>query len=162
MWRYIFNYLSLIFPTSRFFWLKSKILRLANVQIGQNVSVCSQCWIYGHGKIKIGSETWLSQGVKFLTHNDAQITIGKFCDIGPFVKFLTGGHEISSHKRRAGLGFAKPIKVDDGCWIGASTIILHGVHIGAGSVIAAGSVVVHDVPKNTLFAGVPAKFVRNL
>ena len=99
MWRYIFNYLSIIFPTSRFFWLKSKILRLANVQIGQNVSVCSQCWIYGHGKIKIGSETWLSQGVKFLTHNDAQITIGKFCDIGPFVKFLTGGHEISSHKR---------------------------------------------------------------
>ena len=162
MWRYIFNYLSIIFPTSRFFWLKSKILRLANVQIGENVSVCSQCWIYGNGKIKIGSETWLSQGVKFLTHNDAQITIGNFCDIGPFVKFLTGGHEISSHKRRAGLGFAKPIKVGDGCWIGGSTIILHGVHIGAGSVIAAGSVVVHDVPKNTLFAGVPAKFVRNL
>jgi acetyltransferase-like isoleucine patch superfamily enzyme len=60
------------------------------------------------------------------------------------------------------LGFAKPITVGDGCWIGGSTIILHGVHIGAGSVIAAGSVVIHDVPKNTLFAGVPAKFVRNL
>lgn len=162
MWRYIFNYLSIILPTSRAFWLKSKILRLANVEIGENVSVCSQSWIYGKGKIKIGSDTWLSQGVKFLTHKDAKITIGKFCDVGPFVKFLTGGHEISSCKRRAGLGFAKPITVGDGCWIGGSTIILHGVHIGAGSVIAAGSVVVNDVPENTLFAGVPAKLVRHL
>lgn len=162
MWRYLFNYLSIILPTSRAFWLKSRILSLANVQIGKNVSVCSQSWIYGKGKLVIGSDTWLSQGVIFLTHKDAQITIGNFCDVGPFVKFLTGGHEISSYKRRAGMGFAKPITVGDGCWIGGSAIILSGVSIGAGSVIAAGSVVVNDVPENTLFAGVPAKLVRYL
>lgn len=162
MWRYLFNYLSIVLPTSRAFWLKSKILQFANIQIGENVSICSQTWIYGNGEIKIGSSTWLSQGIVFLTHKEAPITIGNFCDIGPFVKFITGGHEIATSKRRAGLGFSKPITVEDGCWIGAGTTILHGVHIGAGSVIAAGSVVVKNVPANTLFAGVPAKLVRHL
>jgi len=55
-----------------------------------------------------------------------------------------------------------PISVGDGCWIGARTVILGGVTIGAGSIVAAGSMVAYDVPANVLVAGVPAKVKRVL
>jgi len=94
--------------------------------------------------------------VVFYTHLDAPIMIGARCDIGPAVEFVTGGHEIGSSSRRAGRGSAKSIVVNDGCWIGARCLILGGVTIGSGAVIAAGSVVTEDVPGNVLVAGVPA------
>ena len=54
------------------------------------------------------------------------------------------------------------ISVGNGCWIGANVTILDGVNIGNGCVIAAGSVVTKNVPDNVLYAGVPAKFKKNL
>jgi maltose O-acetyltransferase len=54
------------------------------------------------------------------------------------------------------------VTIADGCWIGARALILGGVTIGPGSVIAAGSVVVSDVPENVLAAGVPARARRAL
>ncbi len=52
--------------------------------------------------------------------------------------------------------------INDGCWIGAGSRILGGVNVGAGSVVAAGSVVVRDVPASVLVAGVPAIFKKQL
>ena len=49
-----------------------------------------------------------------------------------------------------------------GTWIGANAIVLPGVRIGEGCVIAAGSVVVNDCEDNSLYAGVPARFIRKL
>jgi maltose O-acetyltransferase len=65
-------------------------------------------------------------------------------------------------QRRAGEGVANSIEIGDGCWIGARSIILGGVRIGEGSVVAAGSVVTRDVPSNVLIAGVPACIKRKL
>jgi acetyltransferase-like isoleucine patch superfamily enzyme len=55
-----------------------------------------------------------------------------------------------------------PIKIGEGVWIGARATILPGVTIGAGSVVAAGSLVTKDMPANVLIAGVPAKVIREL
>lgn len=57
---------------------------------------------------------------------------------------------------------SKPIVIEDNVWIGASVIILKGVHIGEGSIIAAGSVVTKDVPSRCVVAGNPAKIVKKL
>jgi len=84
------------------------------------------------------------------------------CDIGPNVSFVTGTHLIGKFNRRAGLGFSSRIKIGDGCWIGASVVILGGVKIGNGSVVAAGAVVINNIPKNTLVGGVPAKLIKKL
>lgn len=55
----------------------------------------------------------------------------------------------------------KPIVIEDNVWIGMNVIVLKGVNIGEGAVVAAGSVVTRSVPANTLVAGVPARVVKN-
>lgn len=62
----------------------------------------------------------------------------------------------------SGTSFARPITIESDCWIGARATILDGVRIGAGSTIAAGAVVTHDVKPRCLYGGVPARFIRAL
>ena len=162
MLRHLINFLFWILPPSRFFYCKRICLKLSHVEIGKNVSMCGRGWIYGRGQLRIGCDTWLSPGVIFHTHLDAPIIIGSNCDIGPSVEFIPGGHLIGSASRRAGTGTAKPIMIHDGCWIGAGSRILGGVTIGPSSIVAAGSVVIRNVPANVLVAGVPAVVKKDL
>ena len=55
----------------------------------------------------------------------------------------------------------KEVIIEDDCWIAANSIILAGVTIGQGSVVAAGSVVTENVPAYSVVAGVPAKFIKS-
>lgn len=55
-----------------------------------------------------------------------------------------------------------PIEIKDGCWIGAGSIILPGTIVGSGCVIAAGSLVKGECKPNCLYAGIPAKIIREL
>jgi acetyltransferase-like isoleucine patch superfamily enzyme len=57
---------------------------------------------------------------------------------------------------------SEPVSIGDGTWIGTGALILPGVHVGAGCVIAAGAVVTESVPDDTLVGGVPAKVLRQL
>jgi maltose O-acetyltransferase len=162
MIRHLLNILFWILPPSRLFLFRRICLKLAQVEIGKNVSVCGRGLIYGRGRLRIGNNTWLSPGVIVYTHLNAPIEIGSNCDIGPGVEFITGGHLIGGPSRRAGEGTAKTIVVNNGCWIGAGARILGGVSIGKGAVVAAGSLVIHNVPENVLVAGVPAVVKKKL
>ncbi|RME57147.1 transferase [Candidatus Parcubacteria bacterium] len=135
---------------------------MAGVKVSKGGRVNGHTCFYGRGYVSIGEDTWIGPRCRFYTHPNAEIVIGDNCDIAPEVAFVTGTHEIGSEMRRAGRGYCLPIEVGDGCWIGARTTILGGVHIGKGSVIAAGSVVVGDIPPNALAAGVPARVKRRL
>lgn len=53
-----------------------------------------------------------------------------------------------------------PLRIDDQAWIGCNSLIPGGVHIGRGAIVGAGSVVTHDIPPFTVFAGNPARFVK--
>lgn len=57
---------------------------------------------------------------------------------------------------------AKDVLLEEGCWIGANSIILGGVTIGKNAVIGAGSVVTKNVPTQTIYAGNPAKFIKKI
>lgn len=162
MIRHFLNLIFWLLPPTRLFRLRRRLFRLAGIVILPGANFCGRSWIYGRGNLYIGHDTWISPGAVIHTHLDADIQIGARCDIGPSVEFITGSHVIGTSQRRAGNGTALPISVGDGCWIGARTVILGGVKIGDGSVVAAGSVVTRDVPANVLVAGVPARVKREL
>ncbi|MGO4994965.1 acyltransferase [Jeotgalibaca porci] len=122
-------------------------------------SISPGCF-FGDNKVKIGKGTFVNYNCFF--DNNAEIVIGDNCSIAMNVLFCTSSHETSDSARRAGKVISGPINVGDGCWIGVKSTILPGVNIGEGCVIAAGSVVTKDCKPNSLYAGVPAKFVKDL
>lgn len=161
-WRHMMNIMLWFLPPSRLFGLRRICMKSSGIDVAASVQCCGRGWVYGRGCLSIDSGTWISPGAIFYTHVEAAISIGSNCDIGPDVTFVTGTHVIGASSRRAGVGRADAIKVGDGCWIGARCLILGGVSIGDGAVVAAGAVVVKDVPSGALVAGVPARVKRML
>jgi acetyltransferase-like isoleucine patch superfamily enzyme len=88
--------------------------------------------------------------------------IGKDCAIGPRVIIGPAHHKIGPGSKRAGKAVFLTCKIEDGVWIGARSVIFGGVTVGRGSIVAAGAVVIKDVPPNTMVGGVPAKVIKKL
>ena len=145
-----------LLPDARFFAFKRFLWRMAKVEIGENVKICSSVIILGAGRLKIGSNTWI--GPKVMICANDSITIGSDCDIAPRVYIGDGTHEITHGLDRiAGIDITNPISIGNGCWICASSTILAGVTICDQCVVAAGAVVTRSVLYNkVLVAGVPA------
>lgn len=157
------NFILAITPPTRWFSLKRFLLRLLGIEIGSGSNICGDVRFYGGGKISIGSDCWIGIGSRFYTSIDADVAIGDNCDIAPLVVFMCGTHEIGGAERRAGPGFAKPIDVKSGCWIGIGSTLLGGCSIGGGSIVAARSLMLGKVyPANSLFAGSPSVVKREL
>lgn len=85
------------------------------------------------------------------------IMIGHDTNISSHVKMITGSHDIDDPDFTADF---KPIHIGHHCWIGTGAIVLQGVNIGDGAVVAAGAVVTKDVPACEVWGGVPARFIR--
>lgn len=96
--------------------------------------------------------------------DDADIFIGDDCLIGPGCHLITAQHPISPMLRKGEekLQYNKPIHIGNNVWLGAGVIVLPGVTIGDNSIVAAGSVVTHDVESNVIVAGTPAKVLRQI
>ena len=142
--------------------LPSRLRWRALRAIGMDVSrshIMARCF-FGGKNVRIEPGAFISYDCFF--DNSGPVTIGERTSVGMRVTFATSTHEIGDHNKRAGIAVAKPIKVGDGCWIGAGVTILPGVHIGNGTVIAAGAIVTQDCNPNCLYAGVPATRIRTL
>ena len=113
---------------------------------GGSIRIARRVWlgpyvvIYGHGGVEIGEQTLVSMHCAILSSNHAIPPIGKLI--------------------RNGADVLLPTKIGSDVWIGANAVILGGVTIGDGAVIAAGAVVTKDVESGAVVAGVPARFVR--
>jgi acetyltransferase-like isoleucine patch superfamily enzyme len=107
----------------------------ATLEVGANVNVCFNSRLLCFDSIKIGDDTMVSWDVE-IRDSDT--------------------HVIS----REGYVMSKPIQIGSHVWIGCKAMILKGVRIGDGAVVAAGAVVTRHVPENCLVAGVPARIVK--
>lgn len=92
----------------------------------------------------------------------AKVTIGDSCMLAPNVSIYTAGHPVHPASRNSGFEFGLEVTIGDNVWIGGSTVILPGVHIGSNTVIGAGSVVTKDIPDWVIAAGNPCKVVRSI
>lgn len=128
------NYQNSIFPVSISLMEKSTLIK-----VGNSVELIG-CFI----RIRYGLE------------------IGDRCIITPGVKIIDHDHLIGVKDRQKKQYPGKKISIGKDVWIGYNAIILKGVKIGDGAIIAAGSVITKDVKKNTVVGGVPAKFIKNI
>ncbi len=107
-------------------------------------------------------------GENFFANYNFIVLDGNTCRFGdnvwiaPNVSILAAGHPLYMPDRVAGYEYAFPVTVGNNVWIGGSCTIIGGVTIGDNAVIAAGSVVIRDVPADTLVAGNPARVIRKL
>lgn len=121
--------------------------------------------------ITVGNYTYGELNVHWYGSPHERLEIGNYCSIAGNVHFILGGehdyHKVSTYPVSEKIfgertdGICKgPVVIDDDVWIGFGAIILSGVHIGQGSVIAAGSIVTKDVPPYAIWIGNGVKKYR--
>jgi maltose O-acetyltransferase len=90
-----------------------------------------------------------------------RVRIGDYTLFGPSVQILTPMHPLEATLRRK-QEFGKPVDIGSDVWVGGGALILPGVHIGANTVIGAGSVVTRDIPAGVFAAGNPCRVIREI
>lgn len=143
------------------------------INVGDFCNISCSIFLNEKGSINIGNYVYMNYVQMRI---DYHLEIGSHCMFGPNVKLWdTKNHPLDTNERHkqceyiAHHGFIDSylagggdIKIGNDVWIGMDSIILGGVTIGNGAVIAAGSIVTKDVPENVLVAGVPSKQVKKL
>lgn len=133
-----------------------------NIEIGDNVYIGHNTILkaYHLNRLTIGDHTWIGQGCFF--HAAGGIKIGRGVGVGPMVRILTSEHQADRPDipvMFTELTFA-PVVLGDGCDIGVGATILPGTTIGEGAIVGAGAVVTQDIPGFEVWAGVPARKLR--
>lgn len=161
----------LLYPLAVLFIVSRKIIRKATMiairplfkNYGKNFQF-DPSGQYSFPTIIVGDDVYIGPGACFSAVKG--ITIGNKVVIGPNVTIIGGDHNTSvvgrfmydvKEKRE---NDDLPIIIDDDTWIGTGVIILKGVNVGRGAVIAAGSVVTHNVLPYAVVGGVPSKIIK--
>jgi|APCry1669189070_1035195.scaffolds.fasta_scaffold00001_24 maltose O-acetyltransferase len=163
--RFIFiNFITKIIPYYTGTRLRTYILKVAGINIGHGTFIMGTPHMHGFGdirrRLRIGHDAVININCFF--DLNAPIVIGNHAALGHEVMLITSSHQIGDKDHRAGHLRTAPITIEDGAWIGSRSTILPGITIGAGSIVAAGSVVTKDVLPHTLVGGVPARMIRNI
>jgi acetyltransferase-like isoleucine patch superfamily enzyme len=129
-------------------------------QAGTNLRVDAGVRIYNPRLVFIGDHCYLGAGVRLYAWNE-RITIGSHVLTSADVLIITRNHNFGAlDVPIASQGYTDaPIAVEDDVWIGFRAIILAGVTIGRGSVVAANAVVTKDVEPYSIVGGVPARVI---
>ncbi len=113
----------------------------AHIQIGEETRIHGSC-IHAYNSIIIGKRCLIAANCQIIDCNGHELS---FDDVDYRIQTTSEG---------------RPVVIEDAVWIGANSIVLPGVRIGRGSVVAAGSVVARDVPAMVVVAGNPAKVIK--
>ena len=174
------------FSDSLIIWIKVRLIALKNakkkIRIGRGCNIGRKTEFEGFNAV--GDRTFFSGSIGFGSYIGKKCNlaakIGRYTCIGPGVETVYGNHPITefvsmhpafySVAQQAGFTYVEENKykedmnsvvIGNDVWIGANALILGGVHIGDGSVIAMGAVVTKDVAPYSIVGGVPAKLIRS-
>lgn len=139
---------------------RNKMLREILGQADEDTFI-NQPFYCDYGKhIRVGKRFFANFGLTIL--DEANVTIGDDCFIGPHVGLYTACHSTIPQERNTRLEWAEPITIGNNVWIGGNVTILPGVSIGDNCTIGAGSVVTHNIPANSIVVGNPAKVIKTI
>lgn len=140
--------------------LRRKVLKkLLGNRSGDSIIVKDHAYIGNGNRLCIGDRSQLGQNCRL----QGTITIGDDVVMGPDVVIMATSHEF--HRldipiNQQGAKPEEPVTIGNDCWIGTRVIILPGVTIGNHCIVAAGAVVTHSFPDNSIIGGVPAKLLK--
>ncbi len=135
-----------------FHLVRNFFYRFFGMTIGKGSAIHMGARFYLPHKISIGQDTLI--GDHAFLDGRAPLKIGSHVDIASQVMIYNSEHDLTDETNKAR---EEPVTIEDYCFIGPRVIILPGITIGRGAVIAAGAVVTKDVPGLTTVGGVPAK-----
>ncbi len=108
--------------------------------------------------LHVGDDFYCNFDCIFL--DEGVIRIGNRVMLGPGVHIYTAKHPLPAVVRNGGKEYTAPVTIGDDVWVGGGAIICPGVTVGHRAVIAAGAVVVKDVPDDAVVGGNPARIIR--
>ena len=140
---------------------KLELLKSLLGHVGDDTVIINQPFYCDYGKhISVGKRFFAN--FNFTVLDEARVTIGDDCFIGPNVSIYTACHSTDPVERNSRREWAMPVTIGHNVWIGGSVTILPGVTIGDNVTIGAGSVVTRDIPSNSIAVGNPCKVVKTL
>lgn len=143
-------------------YIKRKLLIIMGAKIGQNLSTSQGVWIDFPQNIEIHDNVVLSRDVIITT--SGSVEIGSNSMIGYGSKILSANHKIPGSKyesiRFSGHVFDKVV-IEEDVWVGCNVVVLPGVTLKKGTIVAAGAVVTKDTEEYGIYGGVPAKFIKS-
>ena len=140
---------------------KLRMLKQLLGHVGDDQIIINQPFYCDYGKqISVGRRFFAN--FNFTVLDEARVTIGDDCFIGPNVSIYTACHSTDPVERNSRREWALPVTIGNNVWIGGSVVILPGVKIGDNVTIGAGSVVVNDIPDGSIAVGNPCRVVRKL
>jgi acetyltransferase-like isoleucine patch superfamily enzyme len=137
----------IISNTVRIFFYKR-----TGMKVGKNTYIFRKCYLQKLSGISVGNNCVIGFSCKF--NGKGPLTIGNNVNISSETIIESGSHDFVTFE-----SLFKPITIKDNVWIGTRAMVLQGVTIGEGAVVAAGSVVTRDVQPFTIVAGVPARVI---
>lgn len=149
---YFINRIIPILPSQR---IRILLLKFNGLKIGKNSVLYTYQEIRATSKIKIGNNTII--GFRSTLDGRGTIIIGNNVNISSEVAIYTNQHIPNDDFFKIE---SKSVIINDNVWISNRVILLPGVTIGEGAVIAAGSVVTKDIPRYEMHGGIPAKFIK--
>lgn len=128
----------------------------ARLRVGDGVYLFGDVGLYlidEAATLEIGDRTYLNRRTEIIARRE--VVIGADCAISWDVMITD-----SDEHWREGVEMVQPVRIGNHVWIGARAMVLKGVTIGDGAIVAAGAVVTKDVPSGALVGGVPARLIR--
>lgn len=153
---YFFNAVYLLNPYNPFGGSRKFVLRMFGAKVGKGVVIKPRVNVKYPWKLTIGDHSWIGEGVWI--DNLGEVKIGSNCCISQGALLLCGNHD---YKKTTFDLMVGDIRLDDGVWIGAKSIVTGGVHCASHSILTAGSVTSADLEAYKIYRGNPAEYIRD-
>lgn len=142
-------------------YIHDHIAPLAQLNIAGNPRIHPTASLRCGKKIFVGKNSHINQYCCIWASQNSRIILGDNLLMGPGVKIFSSNHKtVKNQIMNQQEWLEKDVEIGDDVWLGANVVVVAGVKIGDGSIIAAGAVVTKDIPPYSIAGGVPARVIK--